>query len=212
MIKFTIVTITYNAAAVLQRTLDSVLQQTYEDVEHLIIDGASTDATLSMAEAYKQRSDQSDGGHQVIIQSEPDHGIYDAMNKGLTQASGDYIVFLNAGDSFPQADTTAADLSRCPRTTCPACSTDRPTSSTARATSCATVGCSPPHNSPGARSVRVCWCVIRLFMRGPILPRTCSTTPVTASLPMSTGASASCTSPSVSACPYNPSAVSSPTI
>ena len=105
MIKFTIVTITYNAAAVLQRTLDSVLQQTYEDVEHLIIDGASTDATLSMAEAYKQRSDQSDGDHQVIIQSEPDHGIYDAMNKGLTQASGDYIVFLNAGDSLYAPDT-----------------------------------------------------------------------------------------------------------
>lgn len=113
MIKFTVVTITYNAAAVLQRTLDSVLQQTYEDVEHLIIDGASTDATLSMAEAYKQRSDQSDGDHQVIIQSEPDHGIYDAMNKGLTQASGDYIVFMNAGDSFPQADTLEQIVHRC---------------------------------------------------------------------------------------------------
>lgn len=113
MIKFTVVTITYNAAAVLQRTLDSVLQQTYEDVEHLIIDGASTDATLSMAEAYKQRSDQSDGDHQVIIQSEPDHGIYDAMNKGLTQASGDYIVFMNAGDSFPQPDTLEQIVHRC---------------------------------------------------------------------------------------------------
>ncbi len=119
MIKFTIVTITYNAAAVLQRTLDSVLQQTYEDVEHLIIDGASTDATLSMAEAYKQRSDQSDGDHQVIIQSEPDHGIYDAMNKGLTQASGDYIVFLNAGDSFPQEDTLEQIVHRCGLETLP---------------------------------------------------------------------------------------------
>ena len=103
MIRFTVVTITYNAAAVLQRTLDSVLRQTYEGVEHLIIDGASTDATLSMAEAYKQQSDESE--HKVIIRSEPDHGIYDAMNKGLTQASGDYIVLMNAGDSFPQADT-----------------------------------------------------------------------------------------------------------
>ena len=119
MIKFTIVTITYNAAAVLQRTLDSVLQQTYEDVEHLIIDGASTDATLSMAEAYKQRSDQSDGGHQVIIQSESDHGIYDAMNKGLTQASGDYIVFLTAGDSFPQEDTLEQIVHRCGLETLP---------------------------------------------------------------------------------------------
>ena len=105
MTKFTVVTITYNAEGVLQRTLDSVLTQTYEDVEHLIIDGASTDGTLSMAEAYKAKSDDSANGHKVIIRSEPDDGIYHAMNKGLTQASGDYIVFMNAGDSFPQADT-----------------------------------------------------------------------------------------------------------
>ena len=105
MIRFTIVTITYNAERVLQRTLDSVLAQTYEGVEHLIVDGASKDATLQLAEHYKKKSDASDSGHKVIILSEPDHGIYDAMNKGLTQASGDYIVFINAGDSFPQKDT-----------------------------------------------------------------------------------------------------------
>ena len=104
MIRFTIVTITYNAETVLQRTLDSVFRQTYEGVEHLIIDGASTDGTLGMAEQYKLQSDASDIGHKVIIQSEPDHGIYDAMNKGLTQASGDYVVFMNAGDFFPQED------------------------------------------------------------------------------------------------------------
>ena len=105
MIRFTVVTITYNAAAVLQRTLDSVFCQTYDGVEHLIIDGASADATLTMAENYKQKSDAVSNDHKVIIHSEPDHGIYDAMNKGLTQASGDYIVFMNAGDSFPQPDT-----------------------------------------------------------------------------------------------------------
>ena len=105
MIRFTVVTITYNAEAVLQRTLDSVLCQSYEDVEHLIIDGDSKDTTLAMAESYKRQSDTSDNGHQVIIQSEPDRGIYDAMNKGLTQASGDYVVFMNAGDTFPSADT-----------------------------------------------------------------------------------------------------------
>ena len=105
MIKFTVVTITYNAEPVLQRTLQSVLGQTHADVEHLIIDGASTDATLSMAEAYKAESDASGCGHKVIIRSEPDEGIYDAMNKGLTQAMGDYVIFMNAGDSFPQADT-----------------------------------------------------------------------------------------------------------
>ena len=105
MIRFSVVTITYNAEAVLQRTLDSVLCQSYEDVEHLIIDGASKDGTIAMAESYKRQSDTSDNGHQVIIQSEPDRGIYDAMNKGLTQASGDYVVFMNAGDTFPSADT-----------------------------------------------------------------------------------------------------------
>ena len=105
MIKFTVITITYNAEAVLERTLQSVLCQTHEDVEHLIIDGASTDGTLAMAERYKAESDASELGHKVIIRSEPDDGIYDAMNKGLTQASGDYIIYMNAGDSFPKKDT-----------------------------------------------------------------------------------------------------------
>jgi glycosyltransferase involved in cell wall biosynthesis len=113
MIKFTVVTITYNAAPVLQRTLDSVMQQTHEDVEHLIIDGASTDGTLSMAQSYKEQSDASNHAHKVIIRSEPDEGIYDAMNKGLTQASGDYIVFMNAGDFFPQPDTLEQVAHRC---------------------------------------------------------------------------------------------------
>lgn len=113
MIHFSIITITYNAERVLQRTLDSVLGQTYEGVEHLIIDGASKDATISLAGQYKQQSDCSGNGHQVIIQSEPDNGIYDAMNKGLTQASGDYVVFLNAGDYFPDADTLEQIVHRC---------------------------------------------------------------------------------------------------
>ena len=113
MIRFTVITITYNAEKVLERTLQSVLHQTYEGVEHLIVDGASKDGTLALAEAYKQASDASDGGHKVIIKSEPDDGIYDAMNKGLTQAYGDYVVFLNAGDFFPQSDTLEQVVRRC---------------------------------------------------------------------------------------------------
>ena len=93
--KFSIITITYKAEKVLQRTLDSVRSQTYRDMEHLIIDGASTDETVAMAEAYRQRA-----SYDVIIQSEPDRGIYDAMNKGLRLATGDYVVFMNAGDTF----------------------------------------------------------------------------------------------------------------
>ena len=67
MIRFTVVTITYNAEKVLQRTLDSVYGQTYEGVEHLIVDGASKDGTVPMAEAYKEKSDTSGNGHKVII-------------------------------------------------------------------------------------------------------------------------------------------------
>lgn len=102
---FSIITITFQAEAVLQRTLDSVLAQTYPHIEHLIVDGASKDGTLAMAKNYQQLSDAQHNGHTVIVQSEPDKGIYDAMNKGLAKATGDYVVFLNAGDWLPAGDT-----------------------------------------------------------------------------------------------------------
>ena len=68
----TYVTITYNAAQVLKRTLDSVLQQDYRDIVHLIIDGASTDGTLQIVEDYIQRSNAADNGHRIQVTSEPD--------------------------------------------------------------------------------------------------------------------------------------------
>jgi glycosyltransferase involved in cell wall biosynthesis len=105
MIKFTIVTVTFNAAAVLRRTVASVASQKYQHVEHLIIDGASRDNTLALAETYKHNSDEANNGHEVLITSEPDHGLYDAMNKGIDKATGDYICFLNAGDTFASRDT-----------------------------------------------------------------------------------------------------------
>ena len=98
--KVSIITITYNAARTLQRTLQSVACQTYEDIEHLIIDGASKDDTVAIAERYQQES-----RHEVVIQSEPDRGLYDAMNKGLQKATGDYLVFLNAGDTLYAPET-----------------------------------------------------------------------------------------------------------
>ena len=106
-IRITYVTITYNAAKVLQRTLDSVLQQDYPDIVHLIIDGASTDDTLKMVDDYIARSNAAENGHQVQVISEPDKGIYDAMNKGLRSADGDYVCFLNAGDFLPSPDTVS---------------------------------------------------------------------------------------------------------
>ena len=100
MICISIVTITYNAARTLQRTLDSVARQSYQHVEHLIVDGASSDDTVAIAQRY-----QAAVAYEVSIQSEPDKGLYDAMNKGLRMATGDYVVFLNAGDTLHAADT-----------------------------------------------------------------------------------------------------------
>lgn len=95
--KISIITVTYHAEATLERTLQSVAQQTHPDVEHLIIDGASTDHTLEIARQYPH----------AIVFSEPDKGLYDAMNKGLQRATGDYLCFLNAGDKLHSKDTLA---------------------------------------------------------------------------------------------------------
>lgn len=105
MIKFTIITVTYNAETVIGRTLDSVLGQEYPLTEHLIIDGKSKDDTVSKAYIYKEVSDRSKKQCSVRIISEPDRGLYDAMNKGLRMATGDYVCFLNAGDSLPDSHT-----------------------------------------------------------------------------------------------------------
>ena len=107
MIKITYVTITFNAAAVLRRTLDSVLSQDYPEITHLIIDGASTDDTMKIVDDYIERSNAADNGHRIHVTSEPDKGIYDAMNKGLRSVDGDYVCFLNAGDFLPSPDTVS---------------------------------------------------------------------------------------------------------
>ena len=87
---FSIITVTWNAAAVIKPTLDSVQRQTSSDYEVLIIDGASTDDTLAIV---RQASIAN-----LRIFSEPDNGLYDAMNKGIAQARGRYLIFLNAGE------------------------------------------------------------------------------------------------------------------
>lgn len=100
MIRISIVTITFNAERCLQRTQDSVARQTYPYIEHLIVDGASKDGTVAIAWRYQKES-----RHEVVVSSEPDKGLYDAMNKGLQRATGDYVVFLNAGDALHAKDT-----------------------------------------------------------------------------------------------------------
>lgn len=96
--KFTIVTIAYNCADTISRTIESVLKQDYKNVEYLIIDGASSDGTAKVAEKYKEAFEKK--GYSYIISSEPDKGIYDAMNKGIKKASGEIIGILNAGDWY----------------------------------------------------------------------------------------------------------------
>lgn len=94
---FSIITVTYNAQKVLEKTIESVRSQTYPHIEYLIIDGGSSDNTLKIIERNKDCI-------QYVV-SEPDKGIYDAMNKGIQAAKGDYLIFLNAGDCFFDSDT-----------------------------------------------------------------------------------------------------------
>lgn len=109
MIKFTIATVTYNAAPTIRRTLDSVSAQTYDAVEHIIVDGCSKDATISEVQHYVERNTDERHPHSIVLIREPDDGLYDAMNKAIVAAKGDYIVFLNAGDKF-HTPTTLADV------------------------------------------------------------------------------------------------------
>ena len=95
--KFSIITVTYNAESTIEATMRSVKQQTFRPIEHIIIDGGSKDNTLYIINKYK------DDNTKVI--SEPDKGLYDAMNKGIRLATGTYLCFLNAGDTFHEQDT-----------------------------------------------------------------------------------------------------------
>lgn len=92
-----VITVVYNNAADIERTMLSVLNQTYSGIEYIIVDGGSTDGTLQVIEKYKDRI--------AKLISEKDKGIYDAMNKGLAIATGDYVLFMNSADEFFSADT-----------------------------------------------------------------------------------------------------------
>ena len=93
--KISVITVCYNSIATLQDTLESILRQTYPDMESIVVDGASKDGTVELIEKY---SHQFSGRMKWL--SEPDKGIYDAMNKGISMATGDIIGFLNADDYY----------------------------------------------------------------------------------------------------------------
>lgn len=95
----TVITVVYNNAAGIERTIISVTSQTYPHIEYVIIDGGSTDGTVDIIRKH--------AGRLARFVSEPDKGIYDAMNKGLALATGDYVLFMNSGDEIYAADTVA---------------------------------------------------------------------------------------------------------
>ncbi len=102
----TIITICFNSEVVIKKTIESVLNQTYTDIEYIIIDGASKDKTVEIAESYKDAF--AEKGIDFKIFSEPDKGIYDAMNKGIAKATGELVGLINSGDFYePQMIETA---------------------------------------------------------------------------------------------------------
>ena len=99
--KISIVTVTYNCVDTIEQTICNVLKQTYPNIEYIVIDGASTDGTKEVIEKYADRL--------AYWVSEPDSGIYDAMNKGVKAATGEWILFRNSGDYFFKP-TTVEDV------------------------------------------------------------------------------------------------------
>jgi glycosyltransferase involved in cell wall biosynthesis len=95
--KLSVITIVYNNAKDIERTMQSVLLQTYQNIEYILIDGASNDGTVEIIQKYNSQL--------ANFISEPDKGIYDAMNKGLAIATGDYVLFMNSGDEIYAPET-----------------------------------------------------------------------------------------------------------
>ncbi|MBC3410844.1 glycosyltransferase [Pseudomonas sp. SWRI51] len=98
--KISLVTVAYNSAATIRDTIESVLRQTHDDIEYIIIDGASKDDTMAIVNGYRDRI--------ATVVSEPDKGLYDAMNKGIALATGDVIGILNSDDFLETDDALAA--------------------------------------------------------------------------------------------------------
>jgi glycosyltransferase involved in cell wall biosynthesis len=106
--KITVITVIFNNKDLLEKTIKSVINQTYSNIEYIIIDGGSTDGSIEIIKKYEDKIDN--------WTSEPDKGIYDAMNKGIKRATGEYINFLNAGDVFYNGkvlEKVAASLDSC---------------------------------------------------------------------------------------------------
>jgi glycosyltransferase involved in cell wall biosynthesis len=96
LVSITIITVVYNSVVTLEQTILSVINQTYKNIEYIIIDGGSTDGTVDIIKKYEDKL--------AYWVSEPDNGIYDAMNKGIEKANGEWLNFMNSGDIFYSKD------------------------------------------------------------------------------------------------------------
>ncbi|MEE1069749.1 MAG: glycosyltransferase family 2 protein [Paludibacteraceae bacterium] len=104
--KLSIITINYNNAEGLRKTLASVASQTYANIEHIIVDGASTDGSVDVIKEYENQLNITHSTIHLLWSSEPDNGIYDAMNRGIRKATGEYVQILNSGDLLAALDVT----------------------------------------------------------------------------------------------------------
>ncbi|MDR2407546.1 MAG: glycosyltransferase, partial [Bacteroidales bacterium] len=100
--KISIITVCYNSEKYIRSAIESVLGQTYENIEYILVDGASTDRTLDIIKEYESKFNG-----RMCWMSEPDNGIYNAMNKGIAMASGEVVGILNSDDFFTSADVIA---------------------------------------------------------------------------------------------------------
>ncbi|MBY2897990.1 glycosyltransferase [Bacteroides fragilis] len=107
MIKISIITVCFNSESYIEQTIKSVLSQSYNDIEYIIIDGGSTDGTIEIIRKYQERI--------AVFVSEPDENMYDAINKGMKFATGDYIAVLNSDDIYLSSDVISNVVSKLKR-------------------------------------------------------------------------------------------------
>ena len=106
----TVLTVSFNAEKTIARTIESVMNQTYKNIEYIVVDGASKDNTAAIAESYVEKFNAHEGRSMRVI-SEPDRGMYDALNKGAGMAHGEIVGQINADDFYePDAVQTMAEL------------------------------------------------------------------------------------------------------
>ena len=101
MTKISIITVVYNSEKYIRRTIESIVGQDYPGVEYIVIDGKSKDTTMQIVNEYRDRI--------AVVVSEPDKGLYDAMNKGLRLATGSYVLYINSGDAL-SSPTLLSDI------------------------------------------------------------------------------------------------------